>query len=106
MIAHFFFKIKTYLNYHLRAVNAHGLHSPFLFDFYNEVIAVKKEIYFTQNKSAYFSIIDHKNSYKSKKKIKVKKVVLDPVMVSKGGTKLLNTSAINFIKNKLIKIYK
>ena len=40
---------------------------------------------------------------KSLKKIKVKKVVLDPVMVSKGGTKLLNTSATNFIKNKLIK---
>ena len=36
-------------------------------------LPVKKEIYFTQNKSAYFSIIDHKNSYKSKKKIKVKK---------------------------------
>ena len=36
-------------------------------------LPVKKEIYFTQNKSAYFSIIDHKNSYKKKKKIKVKK---------------------------------
>ena len=36
-------------------------------------LPVKKEIYFTQNKSAYFSIIDHKNLYKSKKKIKVKK---------------------------------
>ena len=36
-------------------------------------LPVKKEIYFTQNKSAYFSIIDHKNSYRSKKKIKVKK---------------------------------
>ena len=36
-------------------------------------LPVKKEIYFTQNKSAYFSIIDHKNSYKTKKKIKVKK---------------------------------
>ena len=46
MIAHLFFKIKTYLNYHLRAVNAHGLHSPFLFDFYNEVIFAKKEFYF------------------------------------------------------------
>mgnify|MGYP000228334334 CR=1 FL=1 len=46
MIAHLFFKIKTYLNYHLKAVNAHGLHSPFLFDFYNEVIAAKKEFYF------------------------------------------------------------
>ena len=39
----------------------------------NPILPVKKEIYFTQNKSAYFSIIDHKNSYKSKKKIKVKK---------------------------------
>ena len=36
-------------------------------------LPVKKEIFFTQNKSAYFGIIDHKNSYKSKKKIKVKK---------------------------------
>ena len=36
-------------------------------------LPVKKEIYFTQNKSAYFSRIDHKTFYKSKKKIKVKK---------------------------------
>ena len=40
---------------------------------------------------------------KSLKKIKVKKVVLDPVMVAKSGTKLINNSSINFIKNKLIK---
>ena len=46
MIAHLFFKIKVYFNYRLKAVNAHGLHSPFLFDFYNEVIATKKEFYF------------------------------------------------------------
>ena len=31
---------------------------------------------------------------KSLKKIKVKKVVLDPVMVAKGGTKLINNDAI------------
>ena len=36
-------------------------------------LPVKKEIYFTQNKSAYYSRIDHKNFYKFKKKIKVKK---------------------------------
>ena len=36
-------------------------------------------------------------------KIKVKKIVLDPVMVAKGGTKLINDSAINFIRVKLIK---
>ena len=40
---------------------------------------------------------------KSLKKINVKKVVLDPVMVAKGGTKLINNEAINYIKKKLIK---
>ena len=39
---------------------------------------------------------------KSLKKIKVKKVVLDPVMVAKSGTKLINNVAINYLKNKLI----
>tara|TARA_B110000977_G_C11029989_1_gene474840 strand:- start:179 stop:799 length:621 start_codon:yes stop_codon:yes gene_type:complete len=46
MIANFFFQIKTYLIYRYNAVNAHGLHSPFLFDFYNEVILPQKEFYF------------------------------------------------------------
>ena len=40
---------------------------------------------------------------KSLKKINVKKVVLDPVMVAKGGTKLIDNEAINYIKKKLIK---
>jgi len=40
------FRICTYLIYRYKAVNAHGLHSPFLFDFYNEVLAVHKEFYF------------------------------------------------------------
>ena len=34
--------------------------------------------------------------------IKVKKIVLDPVMVAKGGAKLINTKAIQFLKLKLI----
>lgn len=46
MIQNLFFKIKSYLIYQRLAVNAHGLHSPFVFDFYNEVIASKKEYYF------------------------------------------------------------
>ena len=37
------------------------------------------------------------------KKIKVKKLVLDPVMVAKGGTKLINQAAVQTLKNKLIK---
>ena len=40
---------------------------------------------------------------KSLEKIKNKRVVLDPVMVAKGGTRLINNSAISFIKNKFIK---
>ena len=40
---------------------------------------------------------------KSLKKIKAKNIVLDPVMVAKNGTKLINTKAIKDIKKKLIK---
>ena len=37
------------------------------------------------------------------KKIKVFKIVLDPVMVAKGGAKLINNSAVHVLKTKLIK---
>ena len=46
MLAQLWFKIKTYLKYRSAVVDAHGLHSPFLFDFYNEVVVSKKEFYF------------------------------------------------------------
>ena len=36
-------------------------------------------------------------------KIKAKKIILDPVMIAKGGTKLINNKAIKILKNKLIK---
>ena len=39
----------------------------------------------------------------SLKKTKIKKIVLDPVMVAKGGAKLINDSAISYIKKRLIK---
>ena len=35
--------------------------------------------------------------------VRIKKIILDPVMVAKGGTKLINTAAISFIKNILMK---
>ncbi len=41
--------------------------------------------------------------FKAIKKIKTKIIVLDPVMVAKGGTRLINNSAIKSIKNKLLK---
>ena len=40
---------------------------------------------------------------KSLRKIKVSKIILDPVMVSKGGTKLITVGAINTIQKRLIK---
>ena len=40
---------------------------------------------------------------KSLKKLKVKKIVLDPVMVAKGGTKLINNGAIRLIRDNFIK---
>ena len=39
---------------------------------------------------------------KALKKIKTKKIILDPVMVAKGGSKLINDAAIIYIKNKMI----
>ncbi len=39
----------------------------------------------------------------SLKNIKVNKIVLDPVMVAKGGTKLIDDKAINLLKKKLLK---
>ena len=36
-------------------------------------------------------------------KIKSKKIILDPVMIAKGGSKLINDQAIKAIKNKMLK---
>ena len=40
---------------------------------------------------------------KSLKKIKAKKIILDPVMTAKGGTKLIDDQSIKLLKSKLIK---
>ena len=40
---------------------------------------------------------------KSLSKIKVKKIILDPVMVAKGGYELIDKRSIKILKNKLIK---
>ena len=44
-----------------------------------------------------------KSIIKSLKKIKVSKIVFDPVMVAKGGAKLIDQNAVNTIKKELIK---
>ena len=41
--------------------------------------------------------------YKSLNKIKIKKIILDPVMIAKGGSKLITDQAIKVMKKKLLK---
>ena len=41
--------------------------------------------------------------YKSLNKLKTKKIILDPVMVAKGGFKLINEKAIKILKKRLIR---
>ena len=36
-------------------------------------------------------------------KIKIKKIILDPVMVAKGGAKLIDSKSIQILKNKMLK---
>ena len=43
-----------------------------------------------------------KKVLESIKKLNIKKIVLDPVMVAKGGAKLIDKEAIRFLKNNLI----
>ena len=40
----------------------------------------------------------------SLEKIKVKKIILDPVMVAKGGAKLIDNKSIKIIRSKLMKM--
>ena len=44
-----------------------------------------------------------KKVIESLKKIKIKKIILDPVMIAKGGAKLINNEAIKVLKKKLMK---
>ena len=44
-----------------------------------------------------------KTIIKSLKKVKINKIILDPVMVAKGGTKLIDNKSIKIIKSHLIK---
>lgn len=40
-----FHRVRSWLNYYLKAQSAHGLHSPFLYQWYEEVLAEKKLFY-------------------------------------------------------------
>ena len=43
--------------------------------------------------------------YKILKKYKLKNVVLDPVMVAKGGTKLINNNSIKYLKKLILPLF-
>ena len=40
--------------------------------------------------------------YKNLKKYKIKNVVLDPVMIAKGGTRLINNQSVKYLKKLLL----
>ena len=44
-----------------------------------------------------------KKVFKALNQIKIKKIILDPVMVAKGGSKLISDKAISLMKKKLLK---
>ena len=44
-----------------------------------------------------------KKVLKALEKIKVKKIILDPVMIAKGGARLIDEKAIKILKKELIK---
>ena len=73
-------------------------------EIYNQIMFTSKDIKADAIKIGMLhstKVID--SVIKSLDNIKVKKIVLDPVMVAKGGTKLIDDEAIKFLKNKLIK---
>ena len=71
---------------------------------------IEKQIIFTckdiKPDAIKIGMLHSKNAIKSVissiDKIKVKKIILDPVMVTKSGTKLINNQAIQILKNKLV----
>ena len=70
----------------------------------NQIIFTSKDIKPDAIKIGMLSSAEVINSIiKSLEIIKIKKIVLDPVMIAKGGTKLIHSNAINLIKSKLIK---
>ncbi len=73
-------------------------------DIYNQIIYTSKDIKPDAIKIGMLTsaeVIEY--ILKSLGSIKTKRVVLDPVMVAKGGAKLINNDAIDLIRSKLIK---
>jgi len=73
-------------------------------DIYNQIIYTSKDIKPDAIKIGMLTSAEViKYILKSLGSIKTKQIVLDPVMVAKGGAKLINNDAIDLIRSKLIK---
>ena len=73
-------------------------------EIYNQIIHTTKDIKPDAIKIGMLhstQVIDKVN--KSLKKINIKKIVLDPVMIAKGGSRLITDRAIQLMKKKLLK---
>ena len=73
-------------------------------EIYNQIVHTSKDIKPNAVKIGMLhstKVID--KVIKSLSKIKIKKIILDPVMVAKGGSKLISNQAIKLMKKKLIK---
>tara|TARA_B100000900_G_scaffold378357_1_gene362468 strand:+ start:1616 stop:2428 length:813 start_codon:yes stop_codon:yes gene_type:complete len=73
-------------------------------EIYNQIVYTSKDI----KPSAIKIGMLHSNQiinkvYEALNKIKIKKIILDPVMVAKGGSKLISDQAIYLMKKKLLK---
>jgi len=72
-------------------------------EIYNQIIFTAKDIKPNAIKIGMLHSTSVINSViKALKKIKVRNIVLDPVMVAKGGTRLINTNSINLLKKKIL----
>ncbi len=73
-------------------------------EIYNQIVYTSKDI----KPSAIKIGMLHSNKiinkvFKALNEIKIKKIILDPVMVAKGGSKLISDKAISIMKKKLLK---
>ena len=73
-------------------------------EIYNQIICTTKDIKPDAIKIGMLHSTQVINKvFKSLNKIKVKKIILDPVMIAKGGSKLITDEAIQLMKKKLFK---
>ena len=86
--------------------NTHGVKSVVSIpsnEIYNQIIYTTKDIKPDAIKIGMLHSTQVINKvYKSLNKMKIKKIILDPVMIAKGGSKLINDQAIKVMKKKLL----